>query len=204
MPTTDQDIAHAVQDLVRSRYGRDGNDFQGDHPVSILEAGYATGRMWWGVQEALDRAGTSFRIIHIQTRLELAFRDLLLFPDDAPDQAWAQRYGYASPSALGRAFRGHFRVNVGEVRRAGRLGRWLALTDRQPRTAGGQARRSDAWDRISELRRAVKSTATGEAAAALALLGTEVPQTTGRTRPRHPPKRPTDRAPTLTQGRRDG
>src|SRR3712207_6606962 len=97
-------LAAALDDLVLRRYGRGGDILKRGYKLSALDAGYATGRFWWN----LDDDVTSFQTAHVAGRLDLVFRDLLDHPEERSDQFWAARYGYASPSAVSRAFMQRF------------------------------------------------------------------------------------------------
>ena len=106
-------VESALEALIRDWYGRDGQITERGELLGIQGAGYMLGLGWWSVREALAAAGTSFQTVDVSLRLDLAFRDLLLFPDDPSDADWAWRYGYRSIDALGRAFRNRFGLGIG-------------------------------------------------------------------------------------------
>jgi hypothetical protein len=184
----EQGVLRKLDALLRERYGRDGNALQTGYPVTLIEAGYATGGGWWTLQSTLANLTKSFQTEDLQTRLDFLFCDLLTHPDDAADRAWATRYGYASPSAATRAFRSRFRLTVRDIRAMGRLGRWLVLTDREARTADELARRQEARDRLRAFQRAGRKLALRRhSRQAIRALGATVPDATAARRPRYPP-----------------
>jgi hypothetical protein len=177
--------------LLVSRYGRDGDAVQRGHSVSLYEAGLPTWTGWWALPRALDpgeagEIGTSFQTLQLSTRLDLLFRDLLEYPDDQPDKNWAWRYGYRSSSALSRACRGWYDTGVGDIRRMGMLGRWLALVSRGPRSPSAIARRNEAIHRLEVFRLGMKDRAGPQGARALERLGIFVAADARISRPRYP------------------
>jgi hypothetical protein len=47
--------------LVAARYGRDGDILERGYGVTLLEAGYATGVMWWNEGSSLGAAEPGFQ-----------------------------------------------------------------------------------------------------------------------------------------------
>jgi hypothetical protein len=126
-------LLESLDALFYERYGRDGNSIEVGHPVTLLEAGYATTGVWSALQSALDAMTMSFQTEHLNARLDLLFRDLLTHPEDRANGEWAQRYGYSSLSAASRAFRGRFRLEFRDVRKMGYLGLWVDGRRNEPR-----------------------------------------------------------------------
>lgn len=182
----DQVALERLDDLLGRRYGRDGDLVLTGRPVSLLEAGYATVGVSSGLQASLDRQTTSFQTEQLNTRLDLMLKDLLTHPQEAATEPWAWRYGYSSPSAASRAFRKRFMVQLGDARRIGQLGRWLAMAQRQPRADVGHERRDEAVARIYAFRRAVGGALGPRAKETLDAIGAPVPPDSAIPRPRYP------------------
>lgn len=184
-PSTQSAVVDLLDDLIESRYGRDGDILRRGYGVTVYEAGLATGVMGWNLRTALDPALAGFRMEQIGGRMDLLFRDLLEHPEDPPVREWALRYGYLSPAAASRAFGRHFGLGIGDVRRMGRLGQWLALAEREPRSQHGRRRQTEAVARIEAFRTAVHGPRLGRRARrAVRELGT--PGGGALTRPRYP------------------
>jgi len=150
-------LLESLDALFCERYGRDGNAIEVGHPVTLLEAGYATTGVWSALQSALDAMTMSFQTEHLNARLDLLFRDLLTHPEDQANGEWAQRYGYSSVSAASRAFRGRFRLELRDVRKMGYLGLWADGRRNEPRTEAGRLREEEAELRLRAFRRMLQS-----------------------------------------------
>jgi hypothetical protein len=183
--------------LLNERYGRDSDsdiDERG-YRVSLREAGYATGGAWMYLQAARwPKAApvewsTSFRALDLETRLDLLLKDILEHPEDPADDRWARRYGYGSPSAAARAFRSWYRLDLGEARRIGKVGRWLALASRTPHSSAGLARLEEARRRVNALERHLNAQGNlgCHGRRALRRLGRQLSAETAGGRPRYPP-----------------
>ena len=170
--------------LLYRRYGRRGDVASVGYPVTLREAGYATTGGWWHLQDA---SGGVFQARQAVVRLDLMLADVLLHPCDPPDDAWAARYGYRSMSAASRAFRDRHRVGLGDARRVGQVGRWLALQTREARMSSGITRHAEAEQRLAAFREAAKTTVAARGRAALTQLGTYTCSDAGDRRPRYPP-----------------
>jgi hypothetical protein len=57
-------LLESLDALFCERYGRDGNAIEVGHPVTLLEAGYATTGVWSALQSALDAMTMSFQTEH--------------------------------------------------------------------------------------------------------------------------------------------
>jgi hypothetical protein len=154
-------LLESLDALFCERYGRDGDAIKVGHPVTLLEAGYATTGVWSALQSALDAMTMSFQTEHLNARLDLLFRDLLTHPEDRANGEWAQRYGYSSVSAASRAFRGRFRLELRDVRKLGYLGLWIDGRRNEPRTEAGRLREEEAELRLRAFRRMLQSRPLG-------------------------------------------
>lgn len=180
--------------LLNERYGRDGDIEERGYRVSLREAGYATGGAWMYLQAARWPKSapveweTSFRALDLETRLDLLLRDILEHPEDPADDAWSRRYGYGSPSAAARAFRSWHRLDLGEARRIGKVGRWLALASRTPHSPAGVARLEEARRRVNSLERHLSAQGNlgRHGRRALRRLGGELSAEIAGGRPRYP------------------
>jgi hypothetical protein len=173
--------------LLRERYGRSGDLLERGYGVSFDEAACRVPALWWVLHPAKAQgAVASFLAEHIEVRLDLLLGELLDHPDERASVEWARRYGYSTPSAAGRGLRSRYRLTLGDVRRVGRVGQWLAHVRRHPRAASGKARWDEARMRIDAFRSEVETRDVGpHTERALATLGTAAPDLT-RGRPRYP------------------
>lgn len=196
LPTSNYDarLLRRLDEVLVARYGRDGDILDRGYRLDLQEAGYATVGVSSALQSALDGAGTSFQTVAIETRLDLLFQDLLSHPRDVADGEWAERYGYSSVSAAYRAFRERFGIPVGEVRRMGSLGLWLAHNEHAPNGESARARDQEARRRIESFARSLDGKRVGpRTRTALEALGRSVYGSV--LRPRYP-------AISQTEGRR--
>jgi hypothetical protein len=154
-------LLESLDALFCERYGRDGNAIEVGHPVTLLEAGYATTGVWSALQAALDAMTTSFQTEHLNARLDLLFRDLLTHPEDRANREWAQRYGYSSVSAASRAFRMGFRLELRDVRKMGHLGLWVDGKRNESRAKSGRLREEEAELRLRAFWRMLQSRPLG-------------------------------------------
>lgn len=178
-------VADRLDDAIVKRCGRDGDILRRGYRLTVYEAGWATMVLPWNVRSELHHELTSFRQEHILGRLDLVFRDLLEHPEDPPSREWAASYGYASTAALSRALRQYFGFGLGDVRRMGRLGQWVASATRTPCSERGLAREAEANARMAAFRAATRSVPLGtHGRRAVRELGTRVCDNTPR--PRYP------------------
>jgi hypothetical protein len=176
-----------LEELVCARYGRDGDVLHRGHRLLLQEAGYGTVGMWSSMQAVLHSAGTSFQTVEVNTRLDLLFRDLISYPEDAPSSTWAQLYGYSTAAAASRAFRARFELPLGYVRRMGEVGRWIETAQREPRSAAGVARLHGAQGRLRAFRARARQASLGpRAQQAVNGLGLQTASTGRQLRPRYP------------------
>jgi hypothetical protein len=180
-----QQVRDDVVSLLRKRYGRGSPAMGGRHGVGVVEAGYMAVVSYWALGQVLDRSGTSFRTLQLETRHDVLMADLLRFPEQPATPEWAALFGYVSADALGRAFRKRFDVGIADTRRIGTVGAWLARADRRPRVAAGLCRAKEAQDRIEAFRREVREPGL-EARATLEVLGRPRGETWTARRPRYP------------------
>ena len=181
------DPVAVIRLLVRRRYGLRGDIAEVQRKVTLLEAGFVTGRGWWGVPQALSDASTNFHKLEVQLRMELIVCELLQCPEIRPTSEWSSLYGYSSATALSRALRTHFGLGIGDVRRMGLLGQWLALRVRAPRTGRGIARERQARSRLACFQTHMAARDPGpDAMHVIEQLGTFVPRGPEMTRPRYP------------------
>jgi hypothetical protein len=182
-----EDVVARLQSLLATRYGRGAT---GAEPLSLYEAGIATAT-FFALPDVLARAGTSFQHETMLARLDVLMEDLLRHPTDVSGDGWARRYGYRSAAAASRAFRNRYGVGVGEARRVGQLGRWLAHA---VRTSGASGREAEARGWIADFEHIVSRRLRVRGRRALNDLGTVQPGNARHGRPRYPRANPNGRA----------
>jgi hypothetical protein len=175
-----KDVVARLQSQLATRYGRGATDAD---PLSLYEAGIATAT-FFALPDVLARAGTSFQHETMLARLDVLMEDLLRHPTDVSGDGWARQYGYRSAAAASRAFRIRYGVGVGEARRVGQLGRWLAHA---VRTSGANGREAEARQRIADFGDVVRPRVLVRGDRALDDLGTAAgPADARHGRPRYP------------------
>ena len=142
------DVRAQLLDWLGAAYGRDWDPEARRRTATLRAAGYGICGEWWSLIEALDVTGTTYAAERQRARLDAMLADLLLWPDDSPDVSWAERYGFLSASAAGRAFRRNYELDVRAARRLGRLFHWLVCARHEARSADSIARRAEAIERL--------------------------------------------------------
>jgi hypothetical protein len=192
-----------LQSLLADRYGRGSTCTE---PLSLYEAGIATGT-FSALPDVLAQAGTesecgtNFQRETILARLDVLMEDLIRHPADVSGDRWPRRYGYRSAAAAGRAFRNQYGVGVGEARRVGQLGRWLAHAVRASAVDGREAQARQA---LLAFERLVGNRLLTRGKKALADLRAATPGSSPQGRPRYPRTRLNRRASESSPGRPEG
>jgi hypothetical protein len=181
-----REVQARLRDLLRVSYGRTAGRDGSRIGLSQLEAGYGTMGAPWALGDVLARLNSDFQKEQLEARLDVLMADLLRYPEQAANEEWASRYGYASPVSLGRGFRNWYGVGVGDARRTGTLGRWLALAERHPQAISGRDRAAEAERRIRAFRGALLSRPGPQTRAALRELGRRQGAGASAPRPRYP------------------